>query len=97
MGDVSRKGDERRINGGGIIKMRQDQLFGWQIINGGLRNLREKKKKKKVENWKLKIEKIGNGNLRYGIYLNLAASRISVAMIGWTGACFYFSFFYYTL
>lgn len=54
MGDVSRKGDERRINGGGIIKMRQDQLFGWQIINGGLRNLREKKKKKK--SGKLKIE-----------------------------------------
>ena len=97
MGDVSRKGDERRINGGGIIKMRQDQLFGCQHNTGGLRNLREKKKKKKVENWKLKIEKNGNGNLRYGIYLNLAASRISVAMIGWTGACFYFSFFYYTL
>lgn len=61
MGDVSRKGDERRINGGGIIKMRQDQLFGWQIINGGLRNLRERKKKKwkilKIENWKKKKEK----------------------------------------
>lgn len=53
MGDVSRKGDERKDKRGGIIKMRQDQLFGWQIINGGLRNLREKKKKK---SGKLKIE-----------------------------------------
>lgn len=48
-GIVSRKGDEKDKRGG-IIKMRQDQLFGWQIINGGLRNLREKKKKWKIEN-----------------------------------------------
>lgn len=41
-----------------------------------------------------KIEVVTYGMV---IYLNLAAFRISVAVIGWTGACFYFSFFYYSL
>jgi hypothetical protein len=41
--------------------MRQEELFGWQITNGGLRNLR-----KKVENWKKK--KIEGCKLPYGIY-----------------------------
>lgn len=46
---------------------RQDELFGWQIINGGLRNLREKKKKK----WK--IENFEVGNLQYGIYFKFGS------------------------
>jgi hypothetical protein len=56
----------RRINGG-IIKMRQEELFGWQITNGGLRNLR-----KKVENWKENnnnnLKKNQSCKLPYGIY-----------------------------
>ena len=66
--------------------MRQEELFGWQITNGGLRNLR-----KKVENWKKKKLKDVNYRMVF-MPLNLAASRIGVTMIGWTGACFYFSF-----
>lgn len=60
----------RRINGG-IIKMRQEELFGWQITNGGLRNLRKKKWKigKKKIKIKIKIKmKIELVNYRYGIY-----------------------------
>lgn len=51
MGDVSRKGDEKDKRGG-IIKMRQDELFGWQIIKRGPEESAGEKKKKK-EKWKI--------------------------------------------
>lgn len=78
MGDVSRKGDEKD-KWGGSSRCDRQSVFVWQIT-GGLRNW---------EKWKLaKIEKNWRRKLPYGII----ASRNSLAMIGWSGACFSFSF-----
>lgn len=77
MGDVSRKGDEKDKRGGSSRCDRQSCLDG-KLPNGGLRNLR--KKSGKIEKEKLKL-----GLVIYRMVfvpLNLAASRISVTMIG---------------